>query len=435
MSRPLYLGLDLGTSGVRSSVVDNSGDEISSAQIRYSTPTGPVSNAEEWWRAAEACLAAQCAALEAQRCSPQEIRAIAVDGTSGSMVLINAQLQPVTPALMYHSSGFDAESQVIERYADPGSITRGSNSALARLMRLQSLDPAGNARFLCHQADFIAARLCGRGGFSDDNNALKTGFDPGSGDWPEWLAKAGVRTELLPEIHRVGASVDTVCPEIRAQFGFSADLVIRAGTTDSIAAFLASGAHEVGDAVTSLGTTLAIKLLSLQRIDDQSRGLYSHRLGDRWLVGGASNSGGGVLLDHFQPAQLEALSRRIDAETDTGLDYYPLSRAGERFPINDPAFQPRMTPRPADDALFLHGLLEGIARIEAQAYRALVSLGAPEPQRIFTAGGGAQNPAWTAIRRRMIGPQITESRSSEAATGMARLCWMQDQRLDNNQPS
>jgi hypothetical protein len=44
-----------------------------------------------------------------------------------------------------------------------------------------------------------------------------------------------------------------------------------------------------GDAVTSLGSTLAIKMLSAVPVDDSSRGVYSHRLGDLWLAGGASN--------------------------------------------------------------------------------------------------------------------------------------------------
>lgn len=51
------------------------------------------------------------------------------------------------------------------------------------------------------------------------------------------------------------------------------------GTTDSIAAFLASGADSVGQAVTSLGSTLAIKQLSEQPVDDSRYGVYSHRLG------------------------------------------------------------------------------------------------------------------------------------------------------------
>ena len=56
-----------------------------------------------------------------------------------------------------------------------------------------------------------------------------------------------------------------------------ADCKVVGGTTDSIAAFLASGASDIGDAVTSLGSTLAIKLLSATPATDSSRGVYSHR--------------------------------------------------------------------------------------------------------------------------------------------------------------
>lgn len=51
------------------------------------------------------------------------------------------------------------------------------------------------------------------------------------------------------------------------------------GTTDSIAAFVAAGVSQVGEAVTSLGSTMAVKLLSEERVDDAAYGVYSHRLG------------------------------------------------------------------------------------------------------------------------------------------------------------
>ncbi|TIT30106.1 MAG: carbohydrate kinase, partial [Mesorhizobium sp.] len=66
-------------------------------------------------------------------------------------------------------------------------------------------------------------------------------------------------------------------------------------------------------------------------------GIYSHRLGDTWLAGRASNSGGKVLAQHFPLARIIELSAMIDPTTETGLDYYPLGTAGERFPIADPA--------------------------------------------------------------------------------------------------
>jgi sugar (pentulose or hexulose) kinase len=98
--------------------------------------------------------------------------------------------------------------------------------------------------------------------------------------------------------------------------------------------------------VTALGSTLTIKLLSEAPLFAPEYGIYSHRIGDSWLAGGASNSGGKVLAQHFAAERIAELTSRIDAETESGLDYYPLPGKGERFPIADPDLEPRMTPRP-----------------------------------------------------------------------------------------
>lgn len=422
MTAPLYLGVDLGTSGVRSAVVDAQGREVASARAPYPHPVAFEMDARDWFVAVSDCLDAQADALRAQGLSPQSVAAIAVDGTSGSMTLVDARLEPVTPALMYHSSGFEPEAARLARHAPRDSIARGAGSGLARLLRLQALDRDGRAVALCHQADYVVARLRGASGVSDENNALKTGYDPQARRWPDWMAAAGARVALLPRVLAVGAAIGPIAPATAARFGLAPTTLLRAGATDSVAAFLASGVTEIGGAVTSLGTTLAIKLMSDRRIDAPELGVYSHRLGARWLVGGASNSGAGVLLDHFEPARIAELSRLIDPSRDSGLDYYPLSRPGERFPVNDPALTARLTPRPSDDLTFLHGLLEGVARIEARGYAVLRERGAPAPTRVVTAGGGARNPVWTAMRQRLLGIPVENARATEAAVGMAELC-------------
>jgi hypothetical protein len=111
----------------------------------------------------------------------------------------------------------------------------------------------------------------------------------------------------------------------------------------------------------------------------------------------------------------------MDPERETGLDYDPLPAAGERFPVNDPALAPRLSPRPADDGVFLQGLLEGIARIEVQGYGVLRDLGAPQVRRVITVGGGASNPIWTRIRERLLGVPVVSAAHQEAAYGAARL--------------
>jgi sugar (pentulose or hexulose) kinase len=82
---------------------------------------------------------------------------------------------------------------------------------------------------------------------------------------------------------------------------------------------------------------------------------------------------------------------------------------------------PRLSPRPGDDRHFLHGLLEGIARIEADGYRRLAELGAPSPRRVLTIGGGAGNATWTALRQRLLGIEVLPAARQQAAYGAALL--------------
>ena len=409
----LALGIDIGTSGIRTAVVDECGAVLSMARAVH-LPQDPARiDAEKWWQAVETCVLRQVSELEESGRRGTEISRIAVDGTSGSMVLCDAGLRPVGRALMYDSGSFESEAARIDMHAPPTHIARGLNSALARAMRLVAEDADGRARHLLHQADFIAARLTGHGGHSDHNNSLKTGLNPATGTWPDWIGNV-IDTALLPLAHAAGAPVSEIGPDLAARLGVASSAVVCAGTTDSIAAFLAAAPLKTGTAVTSLGSTLAIKVLGRARIDDPSIGLYSHRLDDAWLVGGASNSGGAVLAHFFSPEDIARLSAQIDPDTHSGLDYYPLIRAGERFPVNDPNLAPRV-------AVFLQGLLEGIARIEARCYREIETRGGGFPEAVFSAGGGARNPAFTEIRARALGILPACAENVEAAIGVARI--------------
>ncbi|HEM47392.1 MAG TPA: carbohydrate kinase, partial [Alphaproteobacteria bacterium] len=246
------------------------------------------------------------------------------------------------------------------------------------------------------------------------------GYDPVARRWPDWIA-ALLAPRLLPRVVAPGTDIGPLGESLRRDLGLRGPVRIVAGTTDSTAAFLATGARQPGEAVTSLGSTLVVKVLAERPVNAPEFGVYSHRLGDLWLAGGASNSGGAALLRHFSPDRLQELSARLHPERPTGLDYYPLCGPGERFPRNDPDLPPRLTPRPHDPVEFLQGMLEGIARIEAHGYRLLERLGAPYPSSVRTAGGGAVNTAWTAIRARLLGVPMLASEHTDAAYGAAVL--------------
>lgn len=417
----LSLGIDLGTSGVRSAVVGRDGTVVAMARSTYGSAPGNERDPKCWWAAVVTCLGAQVQALRDAGGDPSDIAGIGVDGTSGSLLLTDETLAPVTRALMYDDGGFEIEADLIAGCAPEPHVVRGPASALARALRLMAEAPTGRARHLMHQADFVAATLMGRGGWTDFNNALKTGLDPVTGRWPDWMAALPLPSDLLPRAVPPGAVLGQIDPTWARRLGLPRNAQIHAGTTDSIAAFIAAADPGEGAAVTSLGTTLVVKLHSDQRIDAPEMGLYAHRFGDGWLVGGASNTGGGVLRALFGDADINQLSAQIDPSVESPLDYYPLLRPGERFPINDPALPPRLMPRPDDDVTFLQGVLEGMARIERRAYELMVEHGAPRPSRVVTAGGGAANAAWTAIRARVLGVHVVPALTSEAAVGTAKL--------------
>ena len=419
MAETLYLGIDVGTSGCRSCVIDAAATIRAEACNPLPAPTRNAAAIEQdpdcWWTA----LTANLDQLHAQH-ALAAVAAIALDGTSATLLCCDAHGTPLGPALMYNDARASHEAQRIADIAPPGCAAHGASASLAKLLWLLQIPAGRNARHVLHQADWLLGRLCGEFGNSDENNALKLGYDILQRRWPDWLQALDVPLALLPRVVPAGHQIGTLAAHLGERWGLSSDTRILAGTTDSTASFMATGATP-GDAVTSLGSTLVLKVLSSQPLFAPEYGIYSHRLGDNWLVGGASNSGGAVLQAYFTAAEIERFAALINVDTPTGLDYYPLLAAGERFPINDPTLMPRLQPRPADDVLFYQGILEGIATIENRGYRKLADLGAPWPGQIITTGGGAANVPWRTIRSRLTGVPVTAATHQQAAFGAALL--------------
>lgn len=371
---------------------------------------------EVWWRVVVDVLGALSGDLD--RHCPQ---ALCVDGTSATILLATPQGEPLTAALMYNDARALDEAQLVAKRAPTDSAARGPSASLAKLLHLRHQVRPSKPALALHQADWIIGRLGGQFGDSDWNNALKLGYDAFRLTWPDWLLAMDLEPVQLPHCHAPGADLGPIHAAVATATGLPSTLRICAGTTDSTAATLAAGAQRPGDAVTSLGSTLVLKLVSDRAVSDAASGVYSHRLDRLWLVGGASNSGGAVLRQHFDDTELRRLSAQIDPDQPTGLDYYPLPGRGERFPIADAELAPRIAPRPTDDRLFLAGLLEGIAEIERAGYQRLRELGGPAPARVLSSGGGARNPAWTAIRSRVLGLTVQPALHQEAAYGAALL--------------
>jgi sugar (pentulose or hexulose) kinase len=408
----LYLGLDIGTSGARALVMSDKGTVVASAKSAMSDHGANHRDPMVWWAAAQTALQRALA-----DCPAKNIRAVAVDGTSGTMLACDRALTPLGDGVMYNDPCND--QGLIARIAaasPPQTAARGATSALARAVALHQAHQGVTGLQILHQADWIVAKLAGIVA-SDANNALKTGYDPVAGAWPDWVS-GFLPLDLLPTIHDAGTDLGAIGAN---DLGLSPDTRLVAGTTDGCASYLATGADQAGDGVSVLGTTLTLKILSDQPIFAPEFGIYSHKVLGLWLAGGASNTGGAVILQEFPDQDIAQLSQQIDPAAPTGLDYYPLTQKGERFPINDPELPPRLGPRPAQDWRHLQAIFEGIAAIECRAYRRLAELGAPALSTIRSLGGGAQDQAFTTIRLNSLGVQPRKPLSGEAAMGAAIL--------------
>jgi sugar (pentulose or hexulose) kinase len=420
-SRAAYLGVDIGTSGCRAMAIDAAGQTLAETSVdlprAVQSDDGRVEQDPKiWWRALITVLRRLAARL------PRDTQpeALSLDGTSGSVLLIDRAGRPLGPGVRYDDRrGLAHLAHIAERAPETAAV-HGAGSSLPKVLALLAeRTPPFGSRVL-HQSEWLSGGLIGDYRRGDENNCLKLGYDAVRRRWPDWIGGL-LPVSFLPEVVPVGSRLGGLSATAALDTGLPRGLAVIAGTTDSNAASLAAGALEIGDAVTSLGSTLVLKLVSAAPLFSPTYGVYSHRLFDRWLVGGASNSGGRVLRHFFTDRQMSHLTPRISPGRPTGLDYYPLLERGERFPYNDPYLEPRIEPIPDDPARLFQALLEGIGRIEQAGYERLAELGAGRPKQIFTGGGGAGNPAWREIREHLMKIPIRSARHDQAAYGAALI--------------
>lgn len=414
------LGIDFGTSGVRACVIDERGAILATDRMALPMPERDGDRVSQdpaiWWHHLQQLLDGMATTGTFAR-----VTHIAVDGTAATLLLCDAHGKPLTPALMYNDSRARQPLARIAATAPAEAPVRSAGSSLAKLLWLREQYSVDTGSRALHQCDWITGCLTGGFDTSDENNALKLGYDPANRVWPGWLTLLDIPHDTLPRVLPAGTELAPLLPNLQKRWGFPDGVKVCAGTTDSTASVIATGAVRTGQAVTVLGSTLVLKVLSDKPVFAPDYGIYSHRLGDLWLAGGASNAGGAALRQCFSDAEMAELTPQLRPDRPTCLEYYPLPAPGERFPWNDPARQPKLHPRPESDVKFFQGLLEGLARIERTGYRRLRELGAPWPDEVLSSGGGAGNAPWRTIRQRLLQRPVSLAAQQEAAYGSARL--------------
>ncbi|HVF11143.1 MAG TPA: FGGY-family carbohydrate kinase [Abditibacteriaceae bacterium] len=434
MANTLVLGIDVGTQGARGLVADERGHVIAHATqdfARMALPDLPAGhleqNSDDWWIAARECLSAVVAQLREVGRDPREIVAGAVDSTSGTIVLLDAQRQPIRPALMYNDRRAENEAaeinNVSHEFCDKVGYRFNSSFALPKILWLARHEPENWARaqYVVHAADYIVGKLTGVFNVSDQSNSLKTGFDLVDFQWPAFIEESlGIERARLPRVVLSGEAIGPVSQQCAAATGLTTSTHIVAGMTDGSADQIASGAHRGGDWNTVLGTTITLKGLTRQLLKDPLGRVYCHRhpLG-YWMPGGASNVGARVLDERFPHVDKAAFGRAAIELSPTPLTVYPLTQKGERFPFNQPDAVGFIEGDARSDEELYAAHLEGVAFTERLAYDVVTELGAEVGERIYTTGGGAQSREWMQIRADVLGRELARASNANAAMGCA----------------
>ncbi|MFF4607123.1 FGGY-family carbohydrate kinase [Streptomyces sp. NPDC001339] len=423
----VWLGLDLGTQSARCVAVDGTGQVLgTAARPLTSRRDGDrhEQDPEEWWRA----LAAACRDALAH-VDPRRVRGLAVDGTSGTILLADAHGTPLTPGLMYDDGRAAEQAATVNAagaavWQELGYRSMQPSWALPKLVSVLAAAPGlpAGARLL-HQTDLITWRLAGRQVAADASHALKTGYHLVEERWPERvMAQLGVTEGVLPDVVRPGSVLGTVCAEAATATGIPEGTAIVAGMTDGCAAQIGAGALAPGAWNSVLGTTLVLKGSSPYLVRDPAGVVYCHRgPGDTWLPGGASSSGAGVLARRFPGADLDALTARAAALDPDAVAYPLVAGGGERFPFRSPDAEPFLLGQVPTPAAEFHACLLGVACLERLCFDYLDHLGAPVDGPLTLTGGGARNAYWCQLRADVLGRPVRLPAQAEGAIGMAVL--------------
>jgi xylulokinase len=435
----MFLGLDIGTSGVKAIIVDEQDREVASAttplRVDRPQPLWSEQDPDAWWRATETVLDKLAAS------APQAMHGVAAIGLSGQMLgvtLLDAADQPIRPALLWNDGRATAECHdLVARIPDlidrVGCRPMPGFSA-PKILWLSRHEPAAieRTRKILLTKDHVRLRLTGEA-VSDLADASATLLmETQVGSWSAEIVHAcGISTDVLPRVVESAAVGGALRRELAARWGLHPGLPICGGAGDNMCGAAGAGAVKAGDAYISLGTSGVYFVANDRFVPARGQGMHTHR----HAIPGLFAQHGCVL------SAAAALSWIMDLIGIDSAERFVADIAAARFaPGEIPVFSPYLSGErtPHDDAsataTFSHlhagmgplhlgrAVLEGVAFAIADCHEALVNAGAPI-ERIRLIGGGARSRFWAQIIADVIGQAlaIPAKAALGPALGAARL--------------
>ncbi len=433
----MYLGIDLGTSGVKCVLVDGEERVLaeSAAPLAVSRPRPGWSeqDPEAWWCATRDAVGAlrsqDAAALRA-------VRAVGLSGQMHGATLLDAADAVLRPAILWNDSRSATQCAMLER-REPRTRAITGNRAMPgftapKLLWVSEHEPelfARVARVLLPK-DYLRLRLTGEAVSEMSDAAGTLWLDVGSRRWSaEMLAATRLGVEAMPRLVEGSQVSARLRDAVADELGLARGVVVAGGAGDNAAGAVGVGVIRPGDAFLSLGTSGVYFVAGARFAPNPERAVHAfcHCLPATWHQMAVSLSAASCLswLSGAAGAADEAaLLREVEAQDrDPGVLFLPYL-SGERTPHDDAHARGVFFGLSHDTtrADLGRAVLEGVAFAFADGQDALAEAGSAIA-RVSVIGGGARSRYWGRILASVLGRPLDYRAGGEVgpAFGAARL--------------
>jgi len=444
VSRPVFLGIDVGTSGVKAILLDAGGGVVASATVPLVLSTPHPGWAEQepeaWWQASQEAIR-RLLALQPQA----SVQCIGISGQMHSSVFLDREGAVIRPALLWCDGRTTEECREITTAAGGEAQLREwvrnpalEGFTLPKVLWLRRHEPAAFARLatVLLAKDFIRYRLTGDLATEPSDASGTLMLDPARVEWSAPLMKAvGLSTAILPVVGGSHEVLGRVTAAAAALTGLSAGTPVVGGGADNACGAAGVGAVSPGEAVASWGTSgTVLAAVSQPLVDPGLRAhTFCHVVPGLWYLMGVVLSAGGAVAwfrDQFirELDDTALANAQVDREAESvaagaeGLTFLPYLQ-GERTPHRDAAARGAIVGLSLahSRAHVARAVVEGVAFAMRDSLAILQQLGL-SPSRLLLTGGGARSPFLRRLQAEVYGlPVLTVNREEGPAYGAALL--------------
>ena len=433
----MFLGVDVGTSGVKAAIVDEGGAVLAqhSAPLALSHPRSLWSEQDpgDWWAATQAAIVGLDVGMRAS------VRGIGLAGQMHGATLLGADDRPLRPAILWNDGRSFAECKALEA-AEPCSRKITGNIAMPGFtapkvawVRRHEPDVFAAIHKVLLPKDYV--RLCMTGDYASDmsDSAGTLWLDVGAREWSgAMLAATGLSRAQMPHLFEGSQATGVLRADVASRWGMGR-VPVAAGGGDNAAGAVGVGVIDEGDALLSLGTSGVLFVATRDFRPNPARAMHAfcHAVPDTWHQMAVHLSAASCidwvarLAGLAGPADVFALAEaaRVAAGPELFLPYL----SGERTPHNDPHVRGAFLSlgSETDPGRLAAAVLEGVAFAHADGLAALREAGT-ELSSLSVIGGGARSRYWGAVLAAALETPLVYLEGGEIgpALGAARLAQM-----------